>query len=158
MLAAELPCILIQPHNQFNTVKNNKNVSNLTDTSNLMEALKAHFLTFSTKQNQIFLFRSRRHVYNSTRVVTARPRMLCRTYTREMHCGIETRWRTVNKTIVKLALHLSVFWCGKRTEKLGKQSIGDCRVFDFSYMLHFYSWETEFRFRDFSSTVTTRYR
>ena len=31
-------------------------------------------------------------------------------------------------------------------------------VFAFSYMLHFYSWETEFRFCDFPSTVTTRYR
>ena len=41
--------------------------------------------------------------------------MLCRTYTREMHYGIETRWRTINKTILKFALHLSVFWCGKRT-------------------------------------------
>ena len=57
--------------------------------------------------------------------VTARPRMLCRTCTREMHYGIEIRWQTVNKTIVKLALHLSVFWCGKQTEKLGTQPIGD---------------------------------
>ena len=52
------------------------------------------------------------------RVVTARPRMLCRTYTREMHCGIETRWRTVNKTTVKLALHLSVFSVQKEQKNL----------------------------------------